>query len=69
VRSGEPRRAGARIIPFLLDGVAGVRELNQDDGIHPTPEGHAMIASNVWPSLEPELRAWWQEHPDGRRAR
>ena len=60
---------GARLIPFLLDGVAGVRELNQDDGIHPTPEGHAVIAGNVWPWLEPELRAWWDEHPHGREAR
>jgi len=57
---------GARLVPFLLEGVAGVRELNQDDGIHPTREGHAMIADNVWPWLEPELRAWWSEHPLGR---
>jgi len=62
------RQTGARLIPFLLEGVAGVPALNQDDGIHPTREGHAMIAHNMWPHLEPELRAWWARHPDGRAA-
>lgn len=52
---------GALLVPFLLDGVAGVPELNQDDGIHPTPEGHDLMARNVWPWLEPVLRAWWDE--------
>jgi len=60
------RDTGIQLIPFLLDGVAGVRELNQDDGIHPTPRGHEMIADNVWPWLEPDVRAWWAEHPAGR---
>lgn len=50
---------GAELVPFLLDGVAGVPELNQDDGMHPTPEGHRRMAANVWPSLEPVARAWW----------
>ncbi len=39
------------LIPFLLDGVAGVPELNQDDRIHPTAEGHRRIAANAWPTL------------------
>ncbi|NJD18493.1 MAG: arylesterase, partial [Gemmatimonadetes bacterium] len=55
------RETGAELVPFLLDGVAGVPELNQDDGIHPTPEGHRRMAANVWPSLEPAVRAWWAE--------
>jgi len=38
----------ATLIPFLLDGVAGRPELNQPDGIHPTREGQAIIAENVW---------------------
>jgi acyl-CoA thioesterase-1 len=42
----------AVLIPFLLDGVAGVPELNQDDRIHPTAEGHRMIAAHAWPVLE-----------------
>ncbi len=39
---------GAALVPFLLEGVAGVEELNQSDGIHPTPEGHRRIAELVW---------------------
>ncbi len=47
---------GVRMIPFLLDGVAGVPELNQADGIHPTPEGHRRMAETAWPVLEPVMR-------------
>ncbi|MEM7511748.1 MAG: arylesterase [Bacteroidota bacterium] len=38
----------AKLVPFLLDGVAGESELNLPDGIHPTPEGHGIVAENVW---------------------
>lgn len=44
------------LIPFLLEGVAGIPELNLDDGIHPTPEGHKIVADNVWQVLEPVIR-------------
>jgi acyl-CoA thioesterase I len=44
------------LMPFLLDGVAGVRALNQPDGIHPNPEGARRMAENVWAVLEPILR-------------
>ncbi len=40
------------LIPFLLDGVAGIRELNLEDGIHPTPEGHKIVRENVWAILK-----------------
>lgn len=40
------------LIPFLLDKVAGLPDLNQPDGIHPTVEGHKIVASNVWAVLE-----------------
>lgn len=46
----------AALIPFLLDGVAAVRRLNQPDGIHPTAEGHRILADTVWGALEPLLR-------------
>lgn len=46
----------AILIPFLLAGVAGVEDLNQSDRIHPTAEGHRLVAENVWPYLEPLLR-------------
>ena len=50
------RERQTELIPFLLDGVAGVRSLNQEDGIHPTPKGHDRIARTIWPVLEPVLR-------------
>lgn len=46
----------AKLISFLLEGVGGVRELNQPDGIHPTAEGNKIVAENVWKVLEPVLR-------------
>lgn len=36
------------LIPFLLEGVGGMPALNQPDGIHPTAEGHCMVAETVW---------------------
>jgi len=42
-------------MPFLLEGVAGIEKLNQADGIHPTAEGHRIIAKNVLKYLEPVL--------------
>ena len=39
-------------LPFLLEGVAGVPELNQADGIHPTGAGAARIADHLWPAVE-----------------
>jgi acyl-CoA thioesterase-1 len=50
------RERATALVPFLLEGVGGERSLNQDDGIHPTAEGHGRIARNVWPVLEPALR-------------
>ena len=49
------KETGAALTPFLLDGVAGVGTLNQADGIHPTKEGAAMAARNVWPSIRAVL--------------
>lgn len=46
----------AALIPFLLEGVGGVPELNQPDGIHPTAKGHEIMAGNVWAVLEPILK-------------
>jgi acyl-CoA thioesterase-1 len=50
------RDNGAALIPFLLEGVAAVPELNQTDGIHPTAAGARIMADNVWRVLEPLLR-------------
>lgn len=35
------------LVPFLLEGVAGVRQLNQADGIHPTAEGQKILAQTL----------------------
>jgi acyl-CoA thioesterase I len=54
---GVSRRTKVTLVPFLLDGVAGVPRLNQADGIHPTAAGQQVIADHLWPYLRPLLRA------------
>jgi acyl-CoA thioesterase-1 len=39
-------------VPFLLEGVAGMPDLNQPDGIHPTSAGAARIAEHLWPAVK-----------------
>ena len=51
------RRNGITLIPFLLDGVAGIDSLNQEDGIHPTAAGARIVAGNVWRVLAGVLRS------------
>lgn len=51
------KRNQAALIPFILEAVGGVRELNLADGIHPTAKGHEIVANNVWKVLEPLLRS------------
>ena len=43
------------LIPFVLEGVGGVAELNQKDGIHPTEVGNKIIAETIWGVLKPIL--------------
>jgi len=43
------------LVPFLLKGVGGDPKLNQRDGIHPTAEGHKIVAENVWEVLKKEF--------------
>lgn len=43
---------GAYFIPFLLEGVAGEPALNLPDGIHPTADGHKIMAETVWDILK-----------------
>jgi len=45
------------LVPFLLEGVALDPDLMQDDGLHPKAEGEPKVLENVWPVLEPALRA------------
>ena len=44
---------GIRLMPFLLDGVAGDANLNQADGIHPTAAGQQIIANHLYDFLKP----------------
>jgi acyl-CoA thioesterase-1 len=48
---------GVMLVPFLLDGVAAVPELNQADGLHPNAVGAERIAANVWKVLKPVVEA------------
>jgi len=42
-------------LPFLLDGIAMKKELNQADGIHPNAEGERLMTDNVYKALKPML--------------
>lgn len=43
------------LVPFILDQVATVEELMQDDGVHPTTGAQPQLLENVWPHLAPLL--------------
>jgi acyl-CoA thioesterase I len=47
---------GVPFVPFLLEGVGGMPEMNQPDGIHPNADGQRRIAQTIWPVLEPVVR-------------
>ena len=49
------KKYSATLIPFLLAGVGGDSALNQDDQIHPTARGHAVVAETVWRAIQPLL--------------
>ena len=49
------REHGVTLLPFLLEGVAGIPSLNQADGIHPNNGGEAKVAENVWRGLKGEV--------------
>ena len=56
---------GATLIPFLLDGVAGVGSLNQGDGMHPNVAGAKLVAATMWRALAPALDSLDRARPDG----
>lgn len=43
------------LIPFLLEGVGALPDMNLPDLIHPNAKGHERVAANVWNVLEPLL--------------
>lgn len=44
------------LIPFILEKVGGIAELNQPDQIHPNAKGHKLVAETVWETLYPILK-------------
>ena len=50
------KRNGLPLVPFLLEGVAGVDSLNQSDMLHPTAAGQRRVAETVWPVLQKVLQ-------------
>lgn len=51
-------RRGWAFVPFLLEGVGGVPEMNQGDAIHPNEAGHRRMAETVWAGLAPVLKSY-----------
>ncbi|CAB5537032.1 arylesterase [Stutzerimonas stutzeri] len=49
------QETGAALVPFVLEGAAGVPSMMQGDGVHPTAEAQPVLLENVWPALEPLL--------------
>jgi acyl-CoA thioesterase-1 len=49
------RRYRVRLVPFLLERVAGEGALNLADGIHPNAEGHRLMAEAIAQALRPLL--------------
>ncbi|EST14018.1 arylesterase [Pseudomonas fulva] len=43
------------LVPFFLEGVGGVPELMQADGIHPAQGAQQQLLENAWPALKPLL--------------
>lgn len=43
------------LVPFFLEGVGGVPELMQADGIHPAQKAQKQLLENAWPSIKPLL--------------
>lgn len=46
---------GSVYLPFLLEGVGGVPELMQSDGLHPNLLAQPRLLENSWPLLAPLL--------------
>ena len=45
------------LVPFFLEGVAGVREHTQSDGIHPLGSGYSIVVQTIWKYLKPLIDA------------
>ena len=64
-RAMYPRLAakyGALLYPFFLKDVATVRSLSLADGLHPTPEGVAVVVRNILPEVEKLIARIREKH-------
>lgn len=43
------------LVPFFLEGVGGVPDMMQRDGLHPTAAAQSRLLDNLWPALKPLL--------------
>ncbi len=59
------RDEGVTVVPFLLNGVAGIDSLNQADAVHPNFAGEKIVADNVWKALKPVVEEVYRERLSG----
>ncbi len=52
-------RKKARLVPFLLEGMAERRDWFQPDGLHPVEQAQPVLLDNVWRGLAPLLSRMW----------
>ncbi len=45
------------LVPFFLEGVAGIKEYTQSDGIHPLGSGYEIVVQTIWKYLRPLIDA------------
>jgi acyl-CoA thioesterase-1 len=50
------KEKNVKLIPFLLENVGGIPELNLPDGIHPTEQGHKIVLETIWPYILSQLK-------------
>lgn len=43
------------LVPFLLEGVGGVKGMMQSDGVHPTAAAQPLLLDNAWPAIKQAL--------------
>jgi len=44
-----------KMIPFLLEGIAGIKKLNIEDGIHPNKKGYEIMVENIYKNIKEYL--------------
>ena len=50
------KKHDVKLNPFMLEGVAGKRNLVQEDGLHPTADAQLIMLENIWVQLKTMLK-------------